>query len=106
MPKKKEPVTEAVTIKCPHCKEIVDIVEGLISPEPCAGTIPIYIQDGEICLDWANLIVDDMTFSYTCPNCYEEVADWSEDLEDMHKKYKRSLARKKKKEDKNEDNRS
>lgn len=103
MTKNKEPVIEAVTIRCPYCKEIVEITEGLISPEyTCSGTIPIYIEDGKVQLDWSSIDIHNITFDYYCPACEQQVADWSETLEALHKKYKKSLARKK--EAKNEGN--
>lgn len=98
MTKKKESVIEAVTIKCPHCKEVVEITEGLIDYfEPCRGFIPIYLEDGEIRLDWNNLELDEVCFVYECPECCETIANNSEDLEMLAKKYKKSLTKKKKK---------
>lgn len=95
MSKNKEPVIETVTIKCPHCGKIVDITEGFISPNyTCKGTIPVYVEDGGIQLDWSSLDIHDITFDYYCPECEEQVADWSATLEEMHKKYKKSLIRK------------
>lgn len=102
MTKNKEPVIEAVTIRCPYCKEIVEITEGLISPEyTCSGSIPIYIEDGKLQLDWSSIDIHDITFDYYCPECGQRVSDWSDTLENMHEQHKKSLAWK---ETKNEGN--
>ena len=70
MPKKKESVIEPVTIRCPRCNEIVDIEEGEVScMYPVEGTIPIYFECGEVCLDWASIELTDITFEYYCPEC-------------------------------------
>ena len=104
MPRKKESVIEPVTIRCQHCNEVVDIEEGVVSCVcPVEGTIPIYFEDGEVCLDWSSIDLIDITFEYYCPSCGELVSDWSEELTKLVKKHKRAEARKKRKE-KNESN--
>lgn len=102
MAKNEEPVIETVTIECPHCGEIVEITEGEISSYySCDGTIPIYIENGEVQLDWSNLDIQDITFDYYCPACGQQVTNWKDTLEVLHEEYKKSLT---KKETKNEDN--